>query len=248
VCVGAGLDVRERSSSGPRGGLSLRQPLGEATSPGTTTSRGRTLAPSTPGLPISLPGGYDETSYAAAPSGATIWGVVDTTINQAGAHCTCAGFTRFVVRQARIPTEERGGEYAPPLLQSRGDIKRPEGPSARRWTPSEGEPSSAPRPPSTPRAKCSEQPLWPFESPGGSPFRWALGPPELPQPHSQLAVPTVPARCAQLALRLSQGAPLGPPVRHSGCSERGEDYRPGGGGVNSPKCLLIQRLRRSQRI
>jgi hypothetical protein len=43
--------------------------------------------------------------------------------------------------------------------------------------------------------------------PRGRPFRWALGPSELPRSHSQLAFPTVRPGCTQSALRLSQGSP-----------------------------------------
>src|ERR687891_2950172 len=52
-------------------------------------------------------------------------------------------------------------------------------------------PHTATRPPSAPRAKCSEQPLRVLRTDSvGSPFRWALGPSELPRPRSQLAFPT----------------------------------------------------------
>src|SRR5437867_11892363 len=39
--------------------------------------------------------------------------------------------------------------------------------------------------------KCSEQPLQLSWFPYDRPFRWALGPPEPPHPHSQLRFPTV---------------------------------------------------------
>jgi hypothetical protein len=48
--------------------------------------------------PIS--GSYDETSYAAAPSGAHIWGVVNASTNLGGAHCTFTGFTLSVAPNA----------------------------------------------------------------------------------------------------------------------------------------------------
>jgi hypothetical protein len=45
-------------------------------------------------------GSYDETSYAAAPSGAHIWGVVNASTNLGGAHCTFTGFTLSVAPNA----------------------------------------------------------------------------------------------------------------------------------------------------
>jgi hypothetical protein len=47
-----------------------------------------------------FPGSYDETSYAAAPSGAHIWGVVNASTNLGGAHCTFTGFTLSVAPNA----------------------------------------------------------------------------------------------------------------------------------------------------
>jgi hypothetical protein len=108
-------------------------------------------------------------------------------------------------------------------------------------------PHTAPRPPSAPRAKCSEQPLRVLRTDSaGSPFRWALGPPELPRPHGQLAFPTIRPGCTQSTLRLSQGAPPGlpgSPLRLLGARRR---LNAGASRVNSPKGLVARRYRRSE--
>ena len=43
-------------------------------------------------------------------------------------------------------------------------------------------------------------------------FRWALGPPQIPRLRSELYFPTTLDRYSELALRLSQGRPFGPPT------------------------------------
>jgi len=142
----------------------------------------------------------------------------------------------------------RGGAEAPPLLHlltsSDGHLitRSPEGAGGRIHDLEKGrgprdlrlvagllmrpKPHTAPRPPSAPRAKCSEQPLRVLRTDSvGSPFRWALGPSELPRPHSQLAFPTArpgtPSR--------PYGFPRGPRrafrARRSGCSERAKTKR-----------------------
>ena len=81
------------------------------------------------------------------------------------------------------------------------ETKEPEGPRARR----------RPKPPATLSPSGSSAPSnlsRPSRFPGRRPFRWALGTPEPLRQHSQLAVPTVRDRCAQLSLRLSQGSRL----------------------------------------
>src|SRR5918995_6229641 len=84
---------------------------------------------------------------------------------------------------------------------ARHEKKEPEGPRARR----------RPKPPATLSPSGSGAPSnlsRPSRFPGRKPFRWALGTPEPLRQHSQLAVPTVRDRCAQLSLRLSQGSRL----------------------------------------
>lgn len=77
-------------------------------------------------------------------------------------------------------------------------------------------------------------------------FRWALGPPQIPRLRSELYFPTTLDRYSELALRLSQGRPFGPPT---GLSTARDDrnLRSGGGGVNTAFVLFFAPLEVSSR-